>query len=99
MASFAKRATDFKDFRYDPSLAAAIIFIIVFTLTSTFHMYQMVSTRTWYLIPMVIGGFCQFSPTILTTIADFGFSRNPGIHRTSYPSRTVAELDHGAIYH
>jgi hypothetical protein len=50
---------DFKLFRYNPSMAAAVIFIILFLLISTLHLYQMVRTRTWIFIPFVLGGFCM----------------------------------------
>lgn len=52
---------DFKLYRYDPSMAAAVIFIILFFLVSTLHLYQMVRTRTWIFIPFVLGGFCKSS--------------------------------------
>lgn len=48
----------FKLYRYDPSMAAAVIFIILFLAISTLHLYQMVRTRIWVLIPFVLGGFC-----------------------------------------
>ncbi|KAH8662824.1 RTA1 like protein-domain-containing protein [Tricladium varicosporioides] len=47
----------FKFYRYTPSVAACIIFIILFTITSTIHLYQLLRTRAWLLIPIVIGGF------------------------------------------
>ena len=49
---------DWKYYRYDPSLVAALIFIVLFILTASFHLYQLVRTRTWYFIPLVVGGFC-----------------------------------------
>jgi hypothetical protein len=49
-------------YRYDPSMAAAVIFIILFFLVSVLHLYQMVRTRTWILTPFVIGGFCISLP-------------------------------------
>jgi hypothetical protein len=52
---------DFKLYRYDPSLAAAIIFIILFLLISAVHLYQMIRTRTWIFIPFVVGGFCKLA--------------------------------------
>lgn len=54
--------TTFQLYAYDPSLVAAVIFIILFALTTTLHTYQLIQTRAWYLIPIVIGGLCtQFS--------------------------------------
>jgi len=52
--------TDFKYYRYNPSLAAAVIFVVLFIITTTFHSYQILRTRTWYFIPFVIGGFCEY---------------------------------------
>lgn len=48
----------FKLYRYDPSLAAAIIFVVLFALVSFLHTYQLLRTRTWYFIPFVLGGYC-----------------------------------------
>lgn len=53
------KTSDPKFYRYDPSLAAAVIFLILFLLTTTLHLYQLLRTRTWYFIPFLIGGFCQ----------------------------------------
>lgn len=50
-----------KFYRYDPSLAAAVIFTLLFALSTFFHLYQLLRTRTWYFIPFVIGGFCKSS--------------------------------------
>ncbi|CAK1362649.1 unnamed protein product [Cercospora beticola] len=46
-------------YRYHPSLAAAIIFAIVFSITVGLHVVQCIRSRTWYLIPFLIGGFCE----------------------------------------
>ena len=45
-------------YAYTPSLAAALIFIILFALTTALHTYQLTKTRAWYLTPIVIGGLC-----------------------------------------
>jgi hypothetical protein len=49
-------------YRYRPSLAAAVLFIILFLLTTLFHTLQIWRKRTWYFIPLVIGGICTASP-------------------------------------
>jgi hypothetical protein len=49
---------DWKYYRYDPSLVAAVIFMVLFVLITSFQLYQLVRTRTWYFIPLVVGGFC-----------------------------------------
>ncbi|KAI9151341.1 RTA1 like protein [Paramyrothecium foliicola] len=47
-------------YRYEPSMAAAIIFIILFLIVTLLHTYQLVMTKTWFFIPFVIGGFFQW---------------------------------------
>jgi hypothetical protein len=42
-------------YKYDPSLAAAIIFIIAFGLSGFYHAYQVARLRSWYFIPFVVG--------------------------------------------
>ena len=51
--------SDFKYYHYDPSAAAAGTFTALFFLTSFLHLYQMVRTRTWIFIPLVIGGLFE----------------------------------------
>ncbi|KAK3938536.1 hypothetical protein QBC46DRAFT_162369 [Diplogelasinospora grovesii] len=43
---------------YDPSFAAAVIFIILFSLASVYHLFLLIRRRTWYFIPFFIG--CLF---------------------------------------
>ncbi|KAF3041902.1 hypothetical protein E8E12_006217 [Didymella heteroderae] len=43
-------------YRYYPSQVAAIIFVVLFGLTTILHLFQLVKKRTWYFIPLVIGG-------------------------------------------
>lgn len=50
---------DFKYYQYDPSMVAAIIFVILFAASSFLHTFQMIRTRTWFFIPFVIGGICK----------------------------------------
>ena len=50
--------TTFYLYTYHPSLAAALIFTILFALTTALHTYQLTKTRAWYLIPIAIGGLC-----------------------------------------
>ncbi|RFU35431.1 hypothetical protein B7463_g905, partial [Scytalidium lignicola] len=46
----------FSFYLYDPSSAAAGIFITLFLLSTLCHAYQLFSKRTWYFIPFLIGG-------------------------------------------
>ena len=48
----------FEYYRYDPSMAAAVIFIVLFFITTILHFYQLVRTKTWIVIPLLVGGIC-----------------------------------------
>lgn len=52
--------SDEPTYGYRPSLAAGIIFTILFTASTSAHVYQLVLTRTWWLTVFVIGGFGMF---------------------------------------
>ena len=60
-------AQGFEYYRYDPSMAAAIIFTILFFFTTLIHFYQFVRTRTWIMIPLLVGGFCISPPSPSTS--------------------------------
>ncbi|KAF9696052.1 hypothetical protein EKO04_006001 [Ascochyta lentis] len=46
-------------YRYNPSLAAAAIFVVLFALTTGFHMLQTFKKRSWFMTPFIIGGLFQ----------------------------------------
>ncbi|KAL1964528.1 hypothetical protein VTN77DRAFT_6825 [Rasamsonia byssochlamydoides] len=46
-------------YRYDPSMAAAVIFILLFLAATALHTYHVIRTRTWFFIPFVIGGIFE----------------------------------------
>lgn len=46
-------------YEYYPSMAAAVIFIILFGTVTLLHTYHLFRTRTWFFIPMVIGAYCK----------------------------------------
>lgn len=46
---------------YAPSTAAATIFTVLFGLSSLTHCYQLVRTRTWFMIPFLIGGLSKIT--------------------------------------
>lgn len=50
----------FKLYHYDPTIAGAIIFVLLFLATTSTHFYQLWRARTWFMIPLVIGGICKF---------------------------------------
>ena len=57
----ADKADDFKLYRYDPSLAAAIAATIVFALLSIAQIFQMIRLRLWFFVPFSIGCIREYS--------------------------------------
>ncbi|CZR58658.1 related to RTM1 protein [Phialocephala subalpina] len=49
----------YKYYHYDPSLAAACIFAVVFGITTIWHSILIAKHRTWYFIPMLVGGIFE----------------------------------------
>ncbi|ETS74388.1 hypothetical protein PFICI_14254 [Pestalotiopsis fici W106-1] len=48
-----------KLYLYDPSLAAACIFIVLFACTAVAHLFVLFKRRTWYFVPFLIGIGCE----------------------------------------
>ncbi|KAH7385508.1 RTA1 like protein-domain-containing protein [Phaeosphaeria sp. MPI-PUGE-AT-0046c] len=46
-------------YRYHPSNVAAIIFVVAFSATTLLHVFQLFKKRTWYFIPLVVGGIFE----------------------------------------
>ncbi|XEV05659.1 hypothetical protein FSHL1_010946 [Fusarium sambucinum] len=46
-------------YRFVPSKEANIVFVVLFAITTLLHVLQLWRTRTWYLIPLVVGGVCE----------------------------------------
>ena len=46
-------------YEYEPALAAAVTFVVLFLIIGILHTYQLLRTRTWVFIPFVIGGFFE----------------------------------------
>jgi hypothetical protein len=101
MASSINGSVDFKFFRYGPSLAAAIIMLVAVMVRSTFHLYQMISTWTWYQVLLVLGGFCQYRRQYTATalLAKALPSRSCRICRASSLRRIDTKLDPEALHH
>ena len=70
------RASKFELYKYTPSLAAAVLFIVLFALTTSLHSYQMFRTRTWFYIPFLLGGLCTYKPLSVAAL--------PGLRRCCY---------------
>jgi hypothetical protein len=58
--------------KYVPSIAAAIIFVLIFLVMTGLISYRMFRTKTWFCIPFAIGGLCTLH------------FNHPNIHESSY---------------
>ena len=64
---------DWVAYTYYPSMGAAVVFVVLFAIVTILHTFQMFRTRTWFFIPLVIGGCCMYlignlSPWVLLNI-------------------------------
>ncbi|KAF4499654.1 Rtm1p [Fusarium agapanthi] len=50
---------NFKLFRYDPSLPAAVVSTVVFAVLSVLHTWRLIRVRAYYFTPFVIGGLFE----------------------------------------
>ena len=50
---------DFIAYRYDPSIIAPAIFTGIFAASTLFHAYQSLRTRTYYMIPLILGDLLE----------------------------------------
>ncbi|KAH8426782.1 RTA1 domain-containing protein [Aspergillus melleus] len=62
---------DFELYRYTPSLAAGILFLILFTLTTVYHLYQVICMRSSYMLVFVTGGVFQIIGYICRILAHY----------------------------
>jgi hypothetical protein len=58
----------FKLYHYDPTIAGAVIFVLLFVGTTGFHFYQLWRARTWFMIPLMLGGIRK-SPRVAVSSA------------------------------
>ncbi|GKT67232.1 hypothetical protein ColTof3_14571 [Colletotrichum tofieldiae] len=49
----------FKLYHYNPTVAGAIIFTILFIGTTGLHFYRLFRSRCWFMIPFALGGVLQ----------------------------------------
>lgn len=64
---------------YNPSLPAAVIFIILFGASTAYHGYQLTKARCWYFIPFVIGGVRKSSILFRSTVNSILTSISPDL--------------------
>lgn len=52
-------ANSFRLYHYDPTVAGAVIFVLLFSATTAIHFWQLLKSRCWFLLPLAIGGICE----------------------------------------
>ncbi|KAL0934369.1 RTA1 domain protein [Colletotrichum truncatum] len=55
----AAGANPFKLYHYDPTIAGAVIFVLLFLATTILHFWQLVKSKCWFLLPLAIGGILE----------------------------------------
>ncbi|CAF1054443.1 unnamed protein product [Adineta ricciae] len=78
-------------FQYDPSIAAASIFLLVFLLVTICHIYQLIRYKTWYLIPIVICGVAEIIG-YSTRLASRQDSYNINLYSAQYAFLVLAPI-------
>lgn len=91
----------FKEYFYQPSLAAAIIFVVLFGIAALLHVYQMIRTKTWFMVPFVIGASCEstrhdIQPQLVSFSALLTFSYLGEC--IGYIGRTISSLENPGPY-
>lgn len=87
-------------YRYDPSLPAAIVFIVLFALAFSIHLVQLLRSRTWYFIPFVIGGLCESTNHFfLVKVTESQRRRSHRICRSGHFRKPDAKLDQESFHH
>ncbi|PYI17349.1 RTA1-domain-containing protein [Aspergillus japonicus CBS 114.51] len=67
----ARSKSTFVLYEYDPSLPAAVIFAVLFFLTTAVHLFQRVQTHAKYFNPFIVGGIFQIIGYIARAAAHF----------------------------
>lgn len=54
-------STDDSHYEYSPSVPAAVIFVVTFAVLTVYHVFLLFKNRTFFCLPFVIGGLCEFT--------------------------------------
>ncbi|KAJ5938866.1 hypothetical protein N7466_002000 [Penicillium verhagenii] len=64
-------SSDYVLYQYTPSLVAAVVFAVLFFLTTAFHLWQRIRNHTKYFNPFVVGGIFQIIGYIARAASHF----------------------------
>ncbi|KAJ5183320.1 hypothetical protein N7492_000936 [Penicillium capsulatum] len=77
---------EFTFYYYDPSAAAGAIFVVLFGLSTVLHFYQIIRTRTWFMIPFLIGGILEtigYVGRLLSALETPDFTKGPYVMQSA----------------
>ncbi|KAE8343242.1 hypothetical protein BDV24DRAFT_172994 [Aspergillus arachidicola] len=77
---------EFTFYYYTPSGAAGGIFVALFALSTLLHLYQLLRTRTWFMIPFAIGGTLEtigYVGRVLSTNEAPNYTKGPYIMQSA----------------
>ena len=49
----------FKLYHYDPTIAGAVVILLLFIVTTVLHIWQLFRGRCYFILPLAIGGICK----------------------------------------
>jgi hypothetical protein len=56
----ARQDGGYKLYHYDPSISAATVFVVLFSVTTIYHTWQAITLRCGIATPLVVGGLSEF---------------------------------------
>ncbi|KAF7591053.1 hypothetical protein BBP40_002013 [Aspergillus hancockii] len=77
---------EFTFYYYTPNGAAGGIFVALFALSTLLHLYQLIRTRTWFMIPFAIGGIFEtigYVGRVLSTKEAPNFTKGPYVMQSA----------------
>jgi hypothetical protein len=78
-------------YEYYPSMGAAVVFVICFAIVTLMHTYHLFRTRTWFFIPLVIGGYCKYQlRPIPKQTPDFSSTNTLTVELVGYIGRAMS---------
>lgn len=88
-------------YHYDPTTAGAVVIVLLFTTTTVFHVWQMLYTKCWIAIPLVLGGLCKlpgYCPDLHRWLTTY-FSASGWVFCACSIRNRVPRLDSRALHH
>lgn len=79
---------------YTPSLAAAVVFLILFGSVTGYHVWLLLRNKTWFFIVFVLGGICQSLSFVRYQAELILTSINILVETVGYVARAISANQH-----